>query len=324
MTLNVSNMGLIGHVPPGLGNLSFLRTLNLQGKNFIGILPDYQKAIGGLLEADRAIFYWRGDPGAIDRAGGDFLRQFRSGNSLSGRIPPEFRKLKKLVELDLQSNQHSGPIPSAIFNISTLESIAFTYNQLTGNLPADLCSYLPRIEEFWLGGNQFSGGIPSNLHECSWLQILTLEFNNLNNFSGSLQELQLLSLQHNQIRGQIPVSICEIPSLAFLSADTNRIAGEIPQCLGTMTSLSELNLSNNLLESDIPSSSWSLRDLLVLYISSNNLSGSFPSNIGNLEALTFMDLSEIFSEICCLFEGLQKLAKSNAKKTVLKDPFQNL
>lgn len=52
-------------------------------------------------------------------------------NSLNGYVPPQLSGLTGVQSLDLSNNQLQGPLPP-LANLSSLESVTFANNQLTG------------------------------------------------------------------------------------------------------------------------------------------------------------------------------------------------
>jgi hypothetical protein len=58
-----------------------------------------------------------------------------------GQIPPEIGNLGNLTILNLQTNSLTGPIPSTLGQISTLETVTFLGNPaLTGVMPPEICA----------------------------------------------------------------------------------------------------------------------------------------------------------------------------------------
>jgi hypothetical protein len=60
-------------------------------------------------------------------------------NFLSGRIP-EWKNIPKLTQLNLSSNQLTGPIPANTANLSILTSMDLSDNNLVGNMPSGVCN----------------------------------------------------------------------------------------------------------------------------------------------------------------------------------------
>jgi hypothetical protein len=59
-------------------------------------------------------------------------------NFLSGRIP-EWKNIPKLTQLNLSSNQLTGPIPANTADLSLLTSLDLSDNNLVGNMPNGVC-----------------------------------------------------------------------------------------------------------------------------------------------------------------------------------------
>ena len=134
---------LTGELPPELGNLSELVTLDLRWSSLAGEIPPELGQLSNLA----------------------FL--FLAHNNLSGSIPPELGRLSNLAALELAGNNLSGPIPPELGNLHGLDYIELNSNQLTGQLPpsftnipnlgrlafdenAGLCA--PAALQVWLGG----------------------------------------------------------------------------------------------------------------------------------------------------------------------------
>ncbi|KAL5711225.1 hypothetical protein ACHQM5_021704 [Ranunculus cassubicifolius] len=84
-----------------------------------------------------------------------------SGKNLTGNIPADLTNLPGLVELWLDNNSLTGPIPD-FSRCPNLEIIHLENNHLTGELPASLTS-LKKLRELYLQNNMLSGAIPSDL-----------------------------------------------------------------------------------------------------------------------------------------------------------------
>ena len=112
---------------------------------------------------------------------------------LTGEIPAELGNLSNLETLNLSGNQLAGDIPTELGSLSNLETLVLSDNQLTGEIPTELGS-LSNLETLDLVGNQLTGEIPTEL--------------------GSLSNLERLGLSGNQLTGEIPHSLTGLTLLA--------------------------------------------------------------------------------------------------------------
>ena len=113
----------------------------------------------------------------------------------------------RVADLHLSHNQLSGPIPSALGNLTNLERLSLWGNQLSGPIPSELGN-LANLEFLSLRDNQLSGPIPSEL--------------------GNLANLQALSLDSNQLSGSIPSELANLDNLRALSLGNNQFSGCVP------------------------------------------------------------------------------------------------
>ncbi|XP_042426582.1 probable LRR receptor-like serine/threonine-protein kinase At1g67720 isoform X2 [Zingiber officinale] len=83
--------------------------------------------------------------------------------NITGNIPTELTKLSGLVEIRLDGNSFTGPVPdfSACIN---LERIHLENNELTGSLPLSFAS-LQSLEELYVQNNQLTGVVPQAILE---------------------------------------------------------------------------------------------------------------------------------------------------------------
>ncbi|KAJ8754169.1 hypothetical protein K2173_002068 [Erythroxylum novogranatense] len=84
-----------------------------------------------------------------------------SGKNLTGNIPTDLTKLTGLVELWLDDNDLTGPIPD-FSRCTELKIIHLENNQLTGDLPSFLTN-LPNLRELYVQNNKLSGKVPAGL-----------------------------------------------------------------------------------------------------------------------------------------------------------------
>ena len=132
-------------------------------------------------------------------------------NNLTGSIPSALGRLTQLQYLDLSGNGLSGPLPSSVVNLTRMREVDLSNNSLQGTIPSSLATVLGRFPDLRvvnLAGNELSGSLPSNL--------------------GDLRNLTGLDLSNNDLTGSIPSSLGNISNLRTLRLAGNRLTGSIP------------------------------------------------------------------------------------------------
>ncbi|XP_043818090.1 receptor-like protein 13 isoform X3 [Manihot esculenta] len=135
VVLHLSNNRLHGEIPHWMGNFAGLIYLNLRDNLFQGQISCQ------LLSTE--IEY-------LDL----------SYNSFSGLLPSCFNG-NSLRQINLQGNRFSGSIPEALLNISTLNSLDLSDNELLGTILNKSGGNLSSLRVLLLRGNHFSGFIPN-------------------------------------------------------------------------------------------------------------------------------------------------------------------
>jgi hypothetical protein len=159
-----------------------------------------------------------------------------------------------------------------------------------------------------------------------------------NNIGGALpatlctmKKLQKLSLRGNRMGGTIPHDIGKLTSLVFLSLRNNEFTGEIPESIGQCKALEFLNLSSNQLTGCIPETISDLEDLEYLYLFDNALEGRIPGCISKLKYLKESDFRDNrlrgelpnFLDGCSSLEAVMtkwKNRKASYRHAILGDP----
>ena len=99
-------------IPPELGNLAKLTTLNIRGAQVTGAIP---AELGHL----------------------SHLQELALGHRLCGAIPAELGNLADLQKLDLSGNELTGEIPPELGDLPGLKLLNLDSNQLTGEIPGE-------------------------------------------------------------------------------------------------------------------------------------------------------------------------------------------
>ena len=209
-------------------------------------------------------------------------------NAMSGPIPSELGDLASLQLLNLRNNDLVGPIPPELGNLASLETLWLYNNALSGLIPPELGN-LASLESLSLSNNALSR-IPPELGNLASLEVLNLGGNALSRIPpelGNLASLEGLSLSNNAL-SRIPPELGNLASLEVLNLGGNALS-RIPPELGNLASLETLWLYNNAL-SRIPPELGNLASLEVLNLGGNALS-RIPPELGNLASLERLDLN---------------------------------
>ena len=261
--------GLVGPIPPELGDLTRLTRLVLEGNELTGPIPP---ELGNLP-----------DLGLLDL--GD--------NSLTGPIPPELGNLSELTDLDLSDNELTGPIPLALTNLPNLARLNLSENDLSGRIPSELGT-LSSLQELVLFSNDLTGEIPLELTQLANLANLSLGSNDLAGTIppqlADLPALDWLSLSYNRLTGTIPPELGNLANLTGLFLQGNDLEGTIPVELGNLANLQRLYLARNALTGTIPAELGNLVGMTILWLSENELTGTIPPELGNLRNATYLGL----------------------------------
>jgi hypothetical protein len=106
-----------------------------------------------------------------------------------------------------------------------------------------------------------------------------------------LPQLETLSLYYNRLSGAIPAEIGRLSNLQELILHNNQLSGGIPPELGGLLRLRKLDLDGNELTGTIPAELGELVELRDLMLRDNQLSGGIPPELGNLSKLEGLFLS---------------------------------
>jgi hypothetical protein len=136
-------------------------------------------------------------------------------NKFVGTIRDAFDAFKTLEFVDFSKNQFTGTLPSSVFNVPTAKILYFYENALTGSIPSNYGSS-PVLRDLYINNNMLSGQVPS----------IT---------PSELQAFTEFRLDHNDITGIMPASICALrgsnnnTDLVTLTADCASSSPQI-QC----------------------------------------------------------------------------------------------
>lgn len=290
--LDISNNGLQGHVPAGIGvSFPMLKVLKMSRNGFSGNIPSSLSNVSSLttLQLD--------------------------GNQFTGSIPDNLYKCSNLEMLDVSDNSLSCRIPGSMGNMSSLEILDLSKNNIFGSLPPNFNP--SELAYVYLSENRLQGSIRNAFSDCSKLVTLDLGDNSLigtiPEWIGRLPYLSYISLSYNNLEGEIPNHLCNLSSLNFLDLSHNNLSGHIIPCLRfadyfrvkdprieskqmkfttysfleiTLYSFYIMDLSYNKLSGEIPPE---FGNVQVLNLSHNSLTGPIPSTFSTV--IRSLDLS---------------------------------
>ncbi len=107
---------------------------------------------------------------------------------------------------------------------------------------------------------------------------------------GDLPNLESLALLANRLTGEIPPELGNAAKLWDLFLGRNGLTGKIPPELGDLTGLCCLQLNHNGLTGEIPPELGDLAKLRTLYLDHNALTGGIPPELGDLDILGTLHL----------------------------------
>ena len=184
--LNLSNSGFSGAIPPNLGNLSNLQSLDLSSE-FSYLWSDNLDWMAGLvslknLNMNHANLSMVGPHWAGVLSKLPILTDLHLiGCNLSGSISSlGSSNFSSLAILSISQNAFNSKFPEWLVNVSSLVSIDISNCELWGRVPLDL-SELPNLQYLDLSGNKNLEGSCAQLLKGSWrrIEVLILASNNL-------------------------------------------------------------------------------------------------------------------------------------------------
>ncbi|KAI4372077.1 hypothetical protein MLD38_010359 [Melastoma candidum] len=208
-----------------------------------------------------------------------------ANNSITGKIPENVAKFRRLEFLDLSDNLFSSPLPSGIGKLESLKNLSLAGNNFSGSIP-DSISGLVSIQSLDLSRNSFSGPLPASLTKLNSLVYLNLSKNgfskNIPRGFDLITSLKVLDLHGNGLDGNLDSQLLFFSNLTYVDLSGNMLvspsADQNKFLPGVSGSLKYLNLSHNLLTGSLVSEGEMqiFENLKVLDLSYNHLTGELP------------------------------------------------
>jgi Leucine-rich repeat (LRR) protein len=288
--LDLSHNNITGMFPSWLlKNNTRLEQLYLSENSFVGALKLQDHPYPNMTELDISI------------------------NNMNGQISKDICLIfPNLLSLRMAKNGFTGCIPSCLGNISSLEILDLSNNQLS-------TVKLEQLTTIWflkLLNNNFSGHLPTSLFNSSRLGYLYLSGNNFwgqisdfplygwkewnvldlssNQFSGMLPRSfgnftyhGVLDLSKNHFKGPIPRDFCKLDQLEYLDLSENNLSGYMPSCFKP-PQITHIHLSKNRLSGPLTYGFFNNSSLVTMDLRDNSFTGSIPNWIDNLSSLSVL------------------------------------
>lgn len=183
-----------------------------------------------------------------------------------------------LTEINLESYNLIGTLPSSISNFQHLTVFNVSDNYLVGKLPSSWSSM--NLQTFLTSYNYLDGTLPNFLWTLTDLVVLDVHDNQLNgNISssiGNLTKLVTVELSENYFSGTFP-SVMNLKQLEYLDLESCLFMGNFPNNWGHLNKLLTMNVRSNFLHGGIPTSLASLPLLTTVNLAVNVFMGTLPT-----------------------------------------------
>ncbi|WP_420441702.1 Ig-like domain-containing protein [Candidatus Palauibacter sp.] len=275
--------GLSGAIPPEIGALTRLVTLDLDGNDLSGAIPPELGKLANLTALD---LRWNDLTGEIPPELGDLASLkvlLFYGNHLSGDIPPELGNLTSLTYLGLGENRLTGRIPPTLGRLANLETLRLYFNRLTGPIPPELGD-LGDLRSLLLGDNDLTGPIPQTLLRLDRLQSFYIGRNETLCVPGSSPFVAWLRrIEHRDDDSESP----------FCNAADAAVLGQLYELAGgTGWTRSDGWAGDGALEERHGVSADSLGRVTTLDLTANGLAGQLPPTLGKLTRMTKLRVAD--------------------------------
>ena len=218
-SISLVQNNLTGHIPADVFSLYELIALDLQYNELTGEIP--------------------AEVGNAKKLGAIKLQH----NKLTGTIPESIYGLDNLYMLELWSNKLSGELSEKFWSMPSLEHLAVDDNKITGQLTAAVAK-AKKLRWLGVGSNLLKGTIPAAITELTELMYFSIENHPVSN--GTITETQ------NEISGPIPSNLDKLRKLHYFLVENNNLEGNLPKCLAQMPVLKCLEVYGNRLSGEIP------------------------------------------------------------------------
>uniref|UniRef100_A0A2C9WLW7 Uncharacterized protein n=3 Tax=Manihot esculenta TaxID=3983 RepID=A0A2C9WLW7_MANES len=322
-SIQLSHTRFSGELPPSIGNLGYLDTLNIWECYFLGQIPaslgnltrlDYLDLSDNNFESHNiSSLAWIGKETKLTLLGlseislnGQPLPAYfanltqldsflLSACQITGPIPSWLMNMTQLTTIELSRNSLRGPIQDSILQLENLEILNLSENNLSGIVDFRMFPELKRLQSLLLSNNQLTLLAKANrnatLQKFRVLGFASCHLSRFPSFLHGQDKLQMLDLSNNNIQGEVPEWIWNTSkdTLEYLDLSNNHLIGfQTHPTVFPWTRLTYLQLSSNMLRGSLPIPPPST---VIYSISNNKLTGEISPYICSLNSVYALDLS---------------------------------
>ncbi|KFK37940.1 hypothetical protein AALP_AA3G050000 [Arabis alpina] len=201
--LDLSNNKIKGEVPDWLWRLPELDVVDLSNNSLSGFKGSLEAVPWShIYTIDLSTNVFQGPLFVPSR----FIQSYlASNNNFTGEIPRSMCELSSLNLLDLSNNNLHGSIPWCL-EMGSLFDLNLRNNSLNGSLP-DIFINAKGLRALDVSHNLLPGKLPISLRGCSKLEVLNVGNNQINDtfpfWLNSLENLRVLVLRSNKFHGAL-------------------------------------------------------------------------------------------------------------------------
>jgi Leucine-rich repeat (LRR) protein len=292
-SLDASGGKFYGQFPYEIGNMTAMVSLDLSSNNITGMIPSNLKNLCNyeelyLMENNingSIIEFFHGLPSC---SWNKLKRLFLPLSNLTGSLPSNLEPLSNLTWHVLSDNKLEGPVPLWIGELTNLDYLDMSSNNLNGVMHEGHLSGLKRLKRLSMSDNSLA-----ILVNSSWVSPFNLDISNTS-ISDMAQDwfwtvassVYNVNIRNNQISGFLS-SKMEHMTASTMDLSSNLFTGSIPKLPANLT---KLDLRRNNLYGPLPLDFGAPR-LSTLLLHNNSISGTFPSSLCKLRFLRLLDLS---------------------------------
>lgn len=202
----------------------------------------------------------------------------------------------RVVALDVRGFGLIDSLPSAILDLTELQTLRVAGNQLIGK-PMDILSKMKSLIVLDIGYNLFEG-VADIENKEAFANLRSYNISGLDlggrwpSYLGNMTGLLSLSMSGCNIGSGFDNSLQKLTHLMELNLSDNPITGSIPSWITSLSNLSQIDISMCGLSGSIPNEIGLLSELTTFKAGYNQLSGAMPQSIGDLTKVEIINISD--------------------------------